>query len=161
MEIKEWMTLYKVHFICIVFKRCLLLQWHHNERDCVSNLQRLDCLLKCLFRGRPKKPSKLRITGLCERKSPVTVEFPAQRASNGEKWFHLMTSSWTITKKSSYESPTNKTAHRGGGIMGFTGWYCGLYIKHASRRPCLVQINLRLQISYLANLKENGYNLIV
>ena len=56
---------------------------------------------------------------------------------------------------------SKETAYVGGGIMGFTGWYCGLYIKHARRRPCLVQINLRLQISYLANLKENGYNLIV
>ena len=28
--------------------------------------------------------SKLRITGLCAGNSPVTGEFPAQRASNGE-----------------------------------------------------------------------------
>ena len=39
-----------------------------------------------------KKTSKLRVTSLCEGNSPVTGEFPAQRASNG-KCFHLMTSS--------------------------------------------------------------------
>ena len=31
-----------------------------------------------------KKTSKLRVTGLCEGYSPVTGEFPAQRASNAE-----------------------------------------------------------------------------
>ena len=35
-------------------------------------------------RRRSKKTSKLRVTGLCEGSSPVTGEFPAQRASNAE-----------------------------------------------------------------------------
>ena len=35
-------------------------------------------------RRRSKKTSKLRVTGLCEGNSPVTDEFPAQRASNTE-----------------------------------------------------------------------------
>ena len=43
------------------------LQWRHNERDVVSNHQRLCCLLDRLFRRRSKKPSKLRVTGLCVR----------------------------------------------------------------------------------------------
>ena len=66
-----------------------ILQWRHNERDGVSNLDRL---LKNLFGRRSKKTSKLRVTGLCEGNSPVTVEFPAQRASNSENvsiwWRH-------------------------------------------------------------------------
>ena len=37
-----------------------------------------------LFRCRSKKTSKLRVTGLCARNSPVTGEFPAQIASNAE-----------------------------------------------------------------------------
>ena len=41
------------------------LQWHHNERDGVSNNRRLDCLLHRLFRRRSKRTPKLRITGLC------------------------------------------------------------------------------------------------
>ena len=69
------------------------LRWRHNGRDGVSNHQPHDCLLKRLFRRRAKKTSKLRVTGLCEGNSPVTGEFPAQRASNAEKCFHLMTSS--------------------------------------------------------------------
>ena len=39
-----------------------------------------------------KKTSKLRVIGLCTGKSPVTTEFPAQRASNAENvsiwWRH-------------------------------------------------------------------------
>ena len=68
------------------------LQWRHNEHDSVSNHQRLDCLLNCLFWPRSKKTSKLRVTGLCGWNSPVTGEFHAQRASNAENvsiwWRH-------------------------------------------------------------------------
>ena len=60
------------------------LQWHHNGHDGVSNHQPRDCLLKRLFRRRSKKTSKPPVTGLCEGNSPVTGEFPAQRASNTE-----------------------------------------------------------------------------
>ena len=62
-------------------------QWRHNERDGVSNHQPQDCLLRRLFRRRSTKTSKLRVTGLCEGNSPVTGEFPAQRASNAENQF--------------------------------------------------------------------------
>ena len=68
------------------------LQWRHNERDGVSNHQPHDCLLNHLFRHRSKKTSKLRVNGLCGGNSPVTGEFPAQRASNAENvsiwWRH-------------------------------------------------------------------------
>ena len=37
-----------------------------------------------LFGRRSKKTSKLCVTGLCEGNSPVTGEFPAQRASNAK-----------------------------------------------------------------------------
>ena len=60
------------------------LQWRNYEHDGVSNHKRLDCLLNRLFRRRSKKTSKLRVSGLCEGKSPVTCEFPAHRASNAE-----------------------------------------------------------------------------
>ena len=56
----------------------------HNEHDGVSNHQPYDCLLTRLFRRRLKKTSKLRVTGLCVGNSPVTAEFPAQKASNAE-----------------------------------------------------------------------------
>ena len=60
------------------------LQWRHSERVGVSNHQSHDCLLNRLFRRKSKKTSKLRVTGLCAGNSPVTGEFPAQRASNAE-----------------------------------------------------------------------------
>ena len=60
------------------------LQWRHNRRDGVSHHQPHDCLLNRLFRRRSKKISKLRVAGLSTGKSPVTGEFPAQRASNVE-----------------------------------------------------------------------------
>ena len=63
------------------------LLWRHNESDDVWNHQHLDCLLNCLFRRRPNKTPKLRVTGLCEGNSPVTGEFPAQRASDAENDF--------------------------------------------------------------------------
>ena len=55
------------------------LQWRHNERDGVSNHQPRDCLLNRLFRYRSKKTPKLRVTGLCEKNSPVTGDFPTQK----------------------------------------------------------------------------------
>ena len=64
----------------------------HNERDSVSNHQRLYCLLNRLFRRRSKMISKLRVTGLCAGNAPGTGEFPAQMASNAENisiwWRH-------------------------------------------------------------------------
>ena len=51
------------------------------------------------FRHWSKKTSKLRVTDLCEGKSPVTGEFPAQRANNAENvsiwWRHHVQIHWT------------------------------------------------------------------
>ena len=60
------------------------LQWRHNEPYGIWNHQPHDCLLNRLFGYRSKKISKLCVTGFCEGNSPVTGEFPAQRASNVE-----------------------------------------------------------------------------
>ena len=68
----------------------------------------LDYLLNRLFWCKSTKTTKFRVTGLCEGNSPVTSEFPSQRASNAEnfhfpyddvilkcgKHLHAMTSSW-------------------------------------------------------------------
>ena len=68
------------------------LQWRHNGLDGVSTHQPHYCLFNRLFRLRSKKTSKLRVTGICAGNSPVTGEFPAQRASNAENvsiwWRH-------------------------------------------------------------------------
>ena len=77
-----------------------ILQWRHNERDSVSNHQSHDFLFNCLFRRRSQKTSKLRVTGLCAGNSPVTGEFPAQRASNAENvsiwWRHYDLIGWRL-----------------------------------------------------------------
>ena len=72
-----------------------LLHLHYSYaimRDGVSNHQRIDCLLKHLFRRRSKKTTKLRVTGLCDNNSPMTSEFHTQMASNAENvsisWRH-------------------------------------------------------------------------
>ena len=67
----------------------IALQWRHNERNGISNHQPSDRLLD---RRRLKKTPKLRVTGFCAGNSPVTGEFPAQRASYAENvsiwWRH-------------------------------------------------------------------------
>ena len=87
------------------------LQWRHNECDGVSNHQPHDCLCNSLFRRRSQKTSKLRVTGLCKRNSPVFGEFPTQGASNaknvsifydigtGLKWFAMI---WLKDRTSGY-----------------------------------------------------------
>ena len=83
-------------------RRAMPLPWRHNERDGVSNHLRLQCLLNCLFRRWSKKTSKPRVTGLCAGNSPVTGEFPAQRASNAEDvsiwWRHHVTIPFSAVK---------------------------------------------------------------
>ena len=90
------MTVYPVVTICHKYVNNSFatdaLHWNHNGRDGVSNHHPYDCLLNRLFRGRWKKTSKHRVTGLCEWNSPVIGEFPAQRSSNAENvsiwWRH-------------------------------------------------------------------------
>ena len=62
----------------------MTLQWRHNGRVGVSDHQPHHCLLNHLFRRRSSKISKPRVTGLCVGNSPVTGEFPAQKASNAK-----------------------------------------------------------------------------
>ena len=69
---------------CIIHLWTPALQWRHNERDGVQN-QPHECLLNRLFRRRSKKASERRAIGLCVGNSPVTGEFPSQRANNAEK----------------------------------------------------------------------------
>ena len=93
---KKDVTLFLTHWGYVIL--ALTLQWRHYKHDGVSNHQPLDCLLNLLFRRRSNKTSKLRVTGLYEGNSPVTGEFPAQRANNAENvsiwWRHHDPSIW-------------------------------------------------------------------
>ena len=90
------------HFPCILVPFVSPLRWRHNGRDNVSNHQSHHCLLNRLFRRRSKKTSKLR----------VTVEFPAQMASNAEDvsiwWRHHVTLCNLITTDCLYPSPVDE-----------------------------------------------------
>ena len=65
---------------------------HHSGCNGITNHQPHTCLLNRSFRHRSKKASKLCVTGLCVGNSLVTVDFPAQMASNTENvsiwWCH-------------------------------------------------------------------------
>ena len=67
------------------------LQWRHNERDGVPNHQRR------------RSNIKLRVTRLCAGYSPVTGEFPAQRASNTKNvslwWRHYVSLQQSISSE--------------------------------------------------------------
>ena len=91
------------------------LQWSHNERDGVSNHQPHDCLLKLALRCRSKKTSKLRVTSLCVGNSPVTGEFPAQRASNAKN-----VSSWWRHHSFAICSSSVAAAHSRSFLGGFS-----------------------------------------
>ena len=77
------------------------LQWRHNGRNGVSNRKPNVCLLNHLFRRRSQKTWKLRVTGPCEWNSPVTCEFPAQRASNSKN-----VSIWWVIKGTKFVKPS-------------------------------------------------------
>ena len=93
-------------------ERYMTLQWRHNERDGVSNHQPYQpCLLNCLFSRRSKKTSKLRVTGLWDGNSPVTGQFPSQRASNAENvsiwWRHHILTDYNFDYCHSWNEFTN------------------------------------------------------
>ena len=79
--------------------------WIHDSHVIMSAMASQITSLNRLFGRRSKKTSKLCITGLHEWNSPVTGEFPAQRASDAENvsiwWRHIgsfnRTSNWVIT----------------------------------------------------------------
>ena len=68
-------------YIRIIDPAIIALEWRYNERHCVSNHRRFDCLLNRLFRRRTRKTPKPRFPGLCEGNSLVTGEFPSQRVT--------------------------------------------------------------------------------
>ena len=74
--------------------------WMHNHdvimSAMASQITSIKIVHSTVYSG-VDRTSKLHVTGLCAGNSTVTREFPAQRARNAEKSFHLMTSSWSYT----------------------------------------------------------------
>ena len=96
---------WKLDFFCVHKLAYCALQCRHNGRDGVSNHQPHDCLFNHILKVLIKENIKAPRPWLCAENSPVTGEFPAQRASNAENvsiwwrhhvhkiaycvWFHL------------------------------------------------------------------------
>ena len=99
--------------ILVLSSRKTTLQWRNNERDGVSNHEPHDCLLNRLFRRTSKKTSKLRVSRLCVGNSPVTGEFPTQRASYAEYvsfwWRHH--DMQTLTRDNQSTTEPSKTVY--------------------------------------------------
>ena len=148
------------------------LQWNQHESDSVSNHQPHDFLLSRLFKRRSKKTPKLRVTGLGEGNSPVTGEFPTQRASNAENvsiwWRHhdILSSRAFIPWNNVFNIPRFKIRNidrdskqkRGGHSILI---YCGitftgdpLHSRAACTQPCNVNIHSRAHCSPGARLCE-------
>ena len=93
-----WSIVFKSHIPVDKFATSHIpLQRHHNGHHGILNHQPYDCLLNCLFICRSKKTSKFCVTWLCVGNSPVTEEFPTQRASKARNvsiWWRHHTTSW-------------------------------------------------------------------
>ena len=68
-----------------------------------SQITGLAIVYSTVYSGADQKKKKLRVTGLCEGISPVTGEFPSQRASNMKNvsiWWrhHVPNDSWSLVK---------------------------------------------------------------
>ena len=79
----------------ILLDDVLLKKMYYNDvimSTTTSQITSLTIVYSSVNSGRSKKTSKLRVNGLCAGNSPVTGEFPAQRASNAENvciwWRH-------------------------------------------------------------------------
>ena len=107
------MEVYCIGGYCVAL--LMTLQWRRNELDGVPNYQPQDCLLNRFFIHISKKASKLCVTGLCEGNSPVTGEFPAQRASYAENffiwWRHHGTEFLTTSFKLNYSNTNEQMKH--------------------------------------------------
>ena len=73
-------------------KNTVLPKFHYNDAIMGAIASQITSLTIVYSRWRSKKTPKPRATGLCAGNSPVTGEFPAQRASNAENvpiwWRH-------------------------------------------------------------------------
>ena len=102
----------------------ITLHWRYNGHDGASNHQPHHCSLNRSFRRRSKKTSKLRVTGLCARNSPVTGEFHTQMASKTEN-----ASNWWRHYEGS-EIPWYIRQARKNGLITHNNDYFGCYVIH-------------------------------
>ena len=108
--------MWDIHWETIICTNLIIVHYsdgHHNGHEGPSNHQPLNCLLNRIFRCRWEKTAKLRVTGPCEGNSPVTGEFPAQRASNAENdsiWWRHHVNPWRTGPVYIRDPPVRLTA---------------------------------------------------
>ena len=135
------------------------LRWHHNGRDGVSNHQPHDCLLDRLFRRRPKKASKLSVTGLCVGNSQGTGEFPTQRASIAENvsiWCRHHEWNMFSLKKPHYSKMLPRDLHDDVGIVNVSVCKIMPYLAIDSTGDCRTNPHAGYVVQVDPLLKKNG-----
>ena len=86
----------------LLWVQCLIIVQHYYDIIMSAMASQITSLMivysNVYWTRRSKKTSKLCVTGLCEGNSPVTGEFPTQRASNAENvsiwWRHHDQHEW-------------------------------------------------------------------
>ena len=82
-ELSPILVHFGLNIVCLIVMQCCVR--HYNDVIMSVMASQITSLTATIYsRRRSKATSKLRVTGLCEGNSPVTGEFPAQRASNAE-----------------------------------------------------------------------------
>ena len=145
------------------FRRTLLagfihitLPWRHNGRNGVLNNQPRHCLLNRLFRHRPKKTSKLRVTGPCAGNSPVTGEFPAQAASNAENvsiWWRHHDRRGNVIYQDNYLTTVPVPSQH---LVNDGKWITDCMIACTDSRDCPYVIPLMMKNNYIVCPSPNG-----
>ena len=80
------MIWYASQYVVIIHtSRLRCKQIHYNDVMMSAMASQITILTIVYSRRRSKVTSRLLVTGFCEGNSPMTGEFPAQRASNAEK----------------------------------------------------------------------------
>ena len=126
--------------LCVIFIFCVT---HYNDvlmGAIASRITSFTIVYSTVYsRRRSKKTSKLRVTGLCEGNSPVTGEFPAQRASNAENasiwWRHHVLSfypyspvvGFCCSMRLYFSSGIHMMTSSNGNIFRVTGHLCGKF----------------------------------
>ena len=121
-------------------------------------------LLNCWFRRRSRKTSKLPVTGLREGNSPVTGEFPTQKARDAENvciwWRHhdekFLWSLSAIISMSSFwghymgrnQSLIFHAYHR---VLRLTIW------RHVSLRPIRIWVQIRRSLTCTVYLMKSAH----
>ena len=109
-----------------------------------------------------KKTSKPRVTGICEGNSPVTGEFPTQRASNAGNisiWWRHHILRWNGFNSVKYEMAAILSRRLQNGGHFTSKRYCPSWISlfpcYRSISPCYIYVYIVVDVAYLIPIIMN------